>query len=370
MVACRKSESGIYEFNPENIIGNKMDLSEIADDIFYVPLDNRYPISLIYKIFFTKEAIYLNTRDVGILKFTLDGKLVTKIGSIGRGPSEYTNYLNFAVDVNKETVYVKDRHNRIQEYSGNGAFLKTLNINDYGGTIELISIFNSKLFVFNSLPYGNAKYNWIILDTLGSLIKTKVRPDPIFDGNYSGRSETYFASENLCYWNTYNDTVYAISPELTERASFLIDNGKFRIPRGYFKPTDNSYPHLFIRSIFETEQYFVIKYLIVDKEMVALVNKKNQSTYVWEFGNYFTKGGIINNIDGGTDFIPSYCFTKDGSEYFIGTIEAFKIKTHISSDTFHNSKPKYPEKKKELEKLANSLKETDNPVLMIVRLKK
>ena len=32
--------------------------------------------------------------------------------------------------------------------------------------------------------------------------------------------------------------------------------------------------------------------------------------------------------------------------------------------------PKYPEKKKELEKLANSLKETDNPVLIIVRLKK
>ena len=32
--------------------------------------------------------------------------------------------------------------------------------------------------------------------------------------------------------------------------------------------------------------------------------------------------------------------------------------------------PKYPEKKKELEKLANSLKETDNQILMIVRLKK
>ena len=33
-------------------------------------------------------------------------------------------------------------------------------------------------------------------------------------------------------------------------------------------------------------------------------------------------------------------------------------------------KPEFPEKKKELEKLANSLKETDNPILMIVKLKK
>jgi hypothetical protein len=33
-------------------------------------------------------------------------------------------------------------------------------------------------------------------------------------------------------------------------------------------------------------------------------------------------------------------------------------------------KPKNPEKKKELEQLANNLRETDNPVLIMVRLKK
>ncbi len=40
------------------------------------------------------------------------------------------------------------------------------------------------------------------------------------------------------------------------------------------------------------------------------------------------------------------------------------------SEEFRNSKPVYPEKKRELEKLANSLKETDNPVLILVSLKK
>jgi hypothetical protein len=37
---------------------------------------------------------------------------------------------------------------------------------------------------------------------------------------------------------------------------------------------------------------------------------------------------------------------------------------------FINSEVKLLEKKKELEKLANSLKETDNPVLVLVSLKK
>jgi len=48
----------------------------------------------------------------------------------------------------------------------------------------------------------------------------------------------------------------------------------------------------------------------------------------------------------------------------------YQIKAHVGTETFINSSPKYPEKKKELEKLANSLKETDNPVLVMVRLKR
>ena len=54
----------------------------------------------------------------------------------------------------------------------------------------------------------------------------------------------------------------------------------------------------------------------------------------------------------------------------ISWIDTIKVKAHVASEAFKNSTPKYPEKKKELEKLANSLKETDNPVLMLVRLKK
>ena len=42
---------------------------------------------------------------------------------------------------------------------------------------------------------------------------------------------------------------------------------------------------------------------------------------------------------------------------------------YVASETFKNSTPKYPEKKEELEKLAASLDENDNPVLILVKLK-
>jgi hypothetical protein len=49
-------------------------------------------------------------------------------------------------------------------------------------------------------------------------------------------------------------------------------------------------------------------------------------------------------------------------------VEATELKKYITSDKFINSNPKYPEKKKQLETFANSLKETDNPILILVNL--
>jgi len=75
--------------------------------------------------------------------------------------------------------------------------------------------------------------------------------------------------------------------------------------------------------------------------------------------------GIINDFDGGVSFKPIY----QRNNILIGFIESYALIAHVNSKTFINSTPKYPKKKKELEKLANSLNENDNPVLMLVKLK-
>ena len=53
----------------------------------------------------------------------------------------------------------------------------------------------------------------------------------------------------------------------------------------------------------------------------------------------------------------------------LGLVSPYQLKAHISSNEFKNTTPKYSEKKKKLENLANSLKETDNPIMVMVRLK-
>lgn len=77
--------------------------------------------------------------------------------------------------------------------------------------------------------------------------------------------------------------------------------------------------------------------------------------------------GLINDLDGGPNILP---LTIKDDNTIVGCVDALQLKNHVSSEAFKNSTPKYPEKKKEPEKLAASLKETDNPVLMLVTLKR
>ena len=207
--------------------------------------------------------------------FNHEGKILRKIGAIGRGPGEYTLYTQFKVDDKRGTVYVKDSGNLIKVYSGSGNFLRSISAGEYGGNIDLIEFQNSSLIAFNFLQFGNAKYNWIIMDTLGNLIKTKERAIPIFTSNWLGESGSYRFKNSIFYWDQYNDTVFSILPDLNYRASFIINPGEHRLPRANFNPEGKLSQYMLIRSILETNHYIIIRYSFNFSSTVVEVNFKN-----------------------------------------------------------------------------------------------
>ena len=114
-------------------------------------------------------------------------------------------------------------------------------------------------------------------------------------------------------------------------------------------------------NLFETQSFIYSEF--IDKEQIyTFIGFKDGDAYL-----LIKDKGIKNDIDGG----PSLFFkmAKDKNTV-ISWINAYELKDYVGSEDFKNSTPKYPEKKKELEKLANSLDENDNPVLMLVKLKK
>ena len=80
--------------------------------------------------------------------------------------------------------------------------------------------------------------------------------------------------------------------------------------------------------------------------------------------------GLVNDLDNGPNFKIQNVVTIDDAEYLISWINAFELKTHINSEAYKNSTPLHPEKKKEMEQLANRMDENNNPVLVLVKLKK
>jgi hypothetical protein len=109
---------------------------------------------------------------------------------------------------------------------------------------------------------------------------------------------------------------------------------------------------------------FIYKFVLPDDVLIFsfIGSKKNNFRAIFNTGQ-----GIINDLDGGPNIVPKT--TKDDNT-IIAWIDPLKLKAHVASEAFKNSTPKFPQKKKDLEKLANSLKETDNPVLVLVKLKK
>lgn len=374
-ISCKSPDKDLYKFDPRTLKENKITLSEIADDITYIPLDNSYPLGRIYNIKFINNTIYFCSKDLGVLAFDRKEKSLWKIGSVGRGPGEYTYFSDFTVDDKTETIYILDRGQVIKVYSKLGHYLKSFSLQHYGESIDAIEFYNSKLVVTYAIQFGNAKYEWIAFDTLGNVIKKKDREIPMFSANFAGREAIYRFENRISYWNQYSDTIFSILPDLSEEPSLIISPGEHRIPRS--KLTMEQLLHsnwMTLLSIFETSRFHVVKYSYNKSPAILLIDKHNEDPFLIEFesdgasGEYLS--GIVNDLDGGPSFVPETYFSEISREYMVGWIDPYKIKAHIASNEFKKSTPKYPEKKEELEELANSLKETDNPIIMVVRLKK
>ncbi len=378
--SCNRQNHEQLKIDPRGWNESEIKLSDIADDISYLQMDNSYPFkaTVMARPAITRNFIVIfiaglpgESSTTGLVKYDRNGKLIGKIGNWGRGPEEYMSQ-RFACDDKTGDVYILNNGNRIKIYSKTGKYKKDIPIEKFGN-VEGIELYNNKLFVFDFPGIGTSKFNWVVLDTLGNLIKTKENSLPPFANLYvSFRGSIYKFDNRLFYWNTYSDTVFSISPDLSTNADILFSQGPHRWPVSDFNPSESVdlsqiiTNHLMPVYLFETNRFIVFYYFYKDKYTVAFIEKKTGEVRIT------AKNNPLNDIDGGIMFPLQYSryIFEESSEYIAGFIDAYNLKAHVASESFKNSNPRYPEKKKALAELATRLKETDNPVLVMVRLKK
>ena len=121
----------ILETNEDCLIG-QIDELQVFDGYIYI-LDSKKAKSLFV--------------------FDMDGRFIRKIGSLGSGPGEYIQLLDFTLDTENRFIYLLDYSQRVHKYYLDGTFDKTITPKLQNAGIIYIQYYNSKLYMSVSAFY-------------------------------------------------------------------------------------------------------------------------------------------------------------------------------------------------------------------------
>ncbi len=349
-------------------------------DIEYIPLETneqstmgRFGLRAVTDRFIVGNSFYIIKQFNAIVKYRDDGSFETRIGTVGRGPTEFQVAHDIDLDKENHKIYlVSGFQEKFNVYSESGEYVKTFK-SPFHAPIQFRFENNEILCYFENLQ-GNIENSFVVIDTMGRIIKNFPNKYPFTlnkkGGVGVGRENLFYQFNNQLYKKeVYSDTIYVFE-DMVFKPHIVIEVGDrlltpearaqydlFYLGEHYIRPI-----HLFE---FGDYIYYEYTYRVIPQTnniRYGFIGSKTN-----DFRAFINaEQGLINDLDGGPDILPE---TIKNDKTIISWVDALQLKTLVASETFKNSRPKYPEKKTELVKLANSLKETDNPVLVLVKMK-
>lgn len=189
-------------------------LSEIGvSDVQYIPLETspESVIQRISEIIFGKDFFLVqNYSDIKMFRY--DGSFVTKIGTIGRGPNEFT--VAHDVDINPKTgsIYVADGwQHKFLVFNKSGKVLRTFKTPVTGAMNFKFTDEGILCYIQNHM--GTTENSFILIDTAGNIIKNYPNKYPwkrtVPNVAYGGENIFYRLNGNLITKEIYSDTVYS-----------------------------------------------------------------------------------------------------------------------------------------------------------------
>jgi len=384
-------------------------LSEFTNNIKYVPLESKdnLPYGYTDDLAISGNLILISDMKVCLL-YNINGHFILKAGNIGRGPGEYPYITN--IDLGKAgEIYLSDTED-LYEYRSDGQFInKYINsiLNESFYLSNWVLIGDSLLFGHVPNSTGQEENKALLVDKFGH-IKHYYENYILFERDHriSSTLEDHAHiskfKENVFYKELFNDTLFYLSDQLDLLPVYSFKLGKYKASESARKTLsfEEIFKFIYLYNVFQTENYlfldldvgdhFPAKRLTQKKPPAALSGAQFLDRYGWyntrhSLGVYdkrsgsliFSKptstdnslftSGLYNDIDAGPRFFPQ---KQINDSTLVMWVNAEELKNHIASDDFKNCIPKFPEKKRKLEELANKLSIFDNPILMFVTFKK
>lgn len=306
-----------------------------------------------------------------VLKFKKDGSFISKIGTTGRGPEEYQTCHDVEVDENGQIYIVDGWKKKYFVYSENGDFIKTVNF-PLDRAVAYVYV-DGMFLCYNQTNLGNVENSYNLVDTNGHIVKIfpnkyPFKKHPVDAYGFSYENIFYRYNNRIFKKEVYSDTIFSYE-NMSFKPHLVIEVGDKLISTKARSEFDGLYlakNYISPRNLFEFGDFiyyeFTGKFDFLNTEIYGFIGSKNNDFKVL----INPEIGLINDLDGGPNILPITVFDDNT---IIGWAEAIDLKNHITSEIFKKSSPKCPEKKINLEKFVNKLKDTDNPILIMVSFK-
>jgi len=352
-------------------------LSEIADDIQYIPLET-HPDALMKFVGFLKEGndkFYINTV-LELLCFDKSGKFLYKLDQRGRGPNEYVYLSDYDIKPEENLVIVLTR-GKLYFYNETDTGFnlgRQLDLKKQPNYVDFFPGQDNILFSF-SASTGENKYQCVGITPEGD---TLFKQPNLYEFTRTSKVVMGFSSDNII--NKYddkmrikgflNDTIFTINNDFKFVPFMVLNSGGKSITTDFLanvpapdmsSGTSPTAAFLAISEILEVEKYLICRFYYQKGSTWILYDKNNDQILQFD-GQELLK----DDISGGINIEPK--FACNGKIY--SWTDALKFKTHMSGDEFRNAEAKNPTRKAELEKLAESVKEDDNHLLIVITPKK
>ena len=357
-------------------------LSEIAANIEYIPLQTTKSSligPIILKIININNRIFiLNSGFQGeILCFDLNGKFLFKLQKKGRGPEEYIYITDFDVSSDNKFLTILSSLNRkllIYEISETGfTFQRSITLKEPAPW--MVSLVPETDNVFLAIPpwRGTEPTLSLLINTVGDIIHFKpncYKYENVRKSNYMAINEmlVYTTGNTVCFKEEFSDTVFYIDVKDNSFKPRIILNSHGTVGTPEIRGGSESAGNLLtsVANIFETSRYIFYYYISSGPTRNRILyDKKTDTKYKLD-----VESELKDDLSGGPDFNIEFLHNFCSGDRLFSFVEAIALKKYVAGEDFKNAQVSDPKKKNELKKLADSLDETDNPVLIIVTPKK
>ena len=300
----------------------------------------------------------------------------------------------------------------ILEYSWNGAFRRSIKlpVNTHKQSPDGVFFVRDSLFIGHNSNYsGKEDYHFFLFDTSGNIVKTfdnhvKIaRSQMSWNGNERSMKPIR-ASDGIYVKEIPNDTLFCLNEQDELIPKYVFNLGKYAYSK---RKRANSniiegmkdvifIPH-FVSPLVVTPNFIffnpnsananipspkgrqsaialppgAVRLGYCDPanpraSILGIYDITKKTTRLLDTDPFLRTIGIINNLDGGMPFWPFYC---NSNNELIDMYEAGKMKEYLTEEYFAAHEIKNLQAHQKLRELLKTLKEDDNPVIVVAKMK-